>query len=74
MHADAVSTRADLPVLDLCCHGHKGLLHIGGAFGAGLQEGDANLISKRLAREQHQTGMQAVSWRQSPYYGFQTLV
>ena len=39
------------PVLDLCSHSHKGLLHIGGIFGACLQEGDANFCRKRLRAE-----------------------
>jgi hypothetical protein len=36
------------PVLDLCCHGHECLLNVGGVLGTGLQEGDADLISKCL--------------------------
>ena len=37
-----------IPVLDLGCHGHEGLLNVGGVLGTGLQEGDADLVSKGL--------------------------
>ena len=36
------------PLLDLGSHGHEGLLHVGGALGAGLQEGDAQVVCKLL--------------------------
>ena len=36
------------PVLDFTSHGHERLLHIGGILGTGLQERDANLVSKGL--------------------------
>ena len=36
------------PVLDFTSHGHESLLHISGILGTGLQEWDANLISKGL--------------------------
>lgn len=36
------------PVLDFTSHGHESLLHIGGILGTGLQEWDANLVSKGL--------------------------
>jgi len=38
-------------LLDLCSHGHEGLLHVGGALGAGLQEGDAQVVSELLVRD-----------------------
>ena len=37
-----------IPVLDLPCHGHESLFHIGGILGTGLEEWDTNLISKCL--------------------------
>jgi len=40
-----------IPVLDLCSHCHESLLHISGIFCAGLQEWDADLISKSLKIE-----------------------
>ncbi len=39
--------------LDLSGHGHKGLLHIGGVLGTGLQERDANLVRKCLQAHAH---------------------
>lgn len=39
-----------IPVLDLTSHGHKSLLHISGILGTGLQEWDANLVSKSLCK------------------------
>ena len=36
------------PLLDLGRHGHEGLLHVGGALGAGLQEGDPQVVGKFL--------------------------
>ena len=39
---------AVIPVLDLSCHGHEGLLDVGGVLGTGLQERDANFVSKGL--------------------------
>lgn len=39
---------AATPVLDLCCHGHERLLHIGGILSTGLKEGDAQLIRECL--------------------------
>ncbi len=38
----------EIPVLNLCCHCHESLLHINCIFGTGLQEWDANFISKSL--------------------------
>jgi len=38
----------DRPVLNLGGHCHEGLLHIGGILRTRLQEGDADLVSKRL--------------------------
>lgn len=40
------------PLLDLRRHGHEGLLHVGGALGAGLQEGDAQVFGKFLEIEE----------------------
>ena len=37
-------------LLDLGCHGHEGLLHVGGVLGTGLQEGDGQGIGKLLQR------------------------
>lgn len=44
----AGSCRRAAPVLDLSSHGHERLLNIGGVLGAGLQEGDADLVGKGL--------------------------
>ena len=44
----ALKVREAAPVLDLCCHGHEGLLNICGVLGTGLQEGNADLVSKSL--------------------------
>lgn len=42
------------PLLDLGCHGHEGLLHVGGALGARLQEGDSQVVGEFLEeRAQH---------------------
>ena len=35
-------------VLDLCRHGHEGLLNVGGALSRGLEEGDADLVREGL--------------------------
>lgn len=43
------------PLLDLGRHGHEGLLHVGGALGARLQEGDPQVICKLLQREEGHT-------------------
>lgn len=43
-----LSRATSTPVLDFTSHGHEGLLHIGGILSTGLQEWDANLISKGL--------------------------
>mmetsp|Transcript_24075 Transcript_24075/g.75431 ORF Transcript_24075/g.75431 Transcript_24075/m.75431 type:complete len:267 (+) Transcript_24075:560-1360(+) len=37
------------PVLDLRRHGHESLLDVGGVLGGRLEEGDANLVGKRLS-------------------------
>lgn len=39
------------PLLDLGRHSHEGLLHVGGALGAGLQEGDPQVVCKFLVNE-----------------------
>lgn len=39
------------PLLDLGRHGHEGLLHVGGALGAGLQEGDPQVVCKFLVNK-----------------------
>ena len=39
------------PLLDLSCHGHEGLLHVGGVLGAGLEEGDPQVVSKLLTKD-----------------------
>lgn len=36
------------PGLDLGCHGHEGLLHIGGVLSTRFKEWDADFISKCL--------------------------
>ena len=38
------------PLLDLSCHGHEGLLHVGGVLGAGFQERDTQGVCKFLLR------------------------
>ena len=43
-------------LLDGGGHGHEGLLHVGGVLGARLQEGDADLVSKRLGGGRLQGG------------------
>ena len=39
------------PLLDLSRHGHEGLLHISGTLGAGLEEGDPQVVSKLLTKD-----------------------
>ena len=39
------------PLLNLGRHGHEGLLHVGGALGTGLQEGDSQVVGKFLVKE-----------------------
>lgn len=40
------------PLLDLCSHGHEGLLDISGVFGAGFQERDAQGVCEFLGEEE----------------------
>ena len=42
------------PLLDLGRHGHEGLLHVGGTLGAGLQEGDPQVVGKFLEEEEEE--------------------
>lgn len=37
-------------LLDLSCHSHEGLLHVGGILGAGLQEGNAQGVCEFLEK------------------------
>jgi len=48
VNARSTRLRSRAPVLDLRRHGHERLLHIGRVLGARLQEGDADLVRKRL--------------------------
>jgi hypothetical protein len=43
-----VGGRSAHPFLDLSGHGEEGLLNVGGVFSGGLEEGDAETISKFL--------------------------
>ena len=45
---NVISTCVAIPVLDLSCHGHECLFHIGGILGTCLEEWDTNLVSKCL--------------------------
>jgi hypothetical protein len=47
-HARVIQAVEAAPVLDLCSHGHEGLLHVCCVLGAGLQEGNANLVREGL--------------------------
>lgn len=47
---DILREHRNIPILNFTSHGHESLLHISGVLGTGLQEWDADLISKSLRK------------------------